>query len=61
MDSGLNASLIYCTTVNKVVILNDSTYRENYITRYSRRHYYHSKGVDGYSLENFENIINNLN
>lgn len=61
MDSGLNASFIYCTTVNKVVILNDSTYRENYITRFSRRNHYYDKGVDGYSLEDFENIINNLN
>ena len=61
MDSGLKASLVYCTYINKVVILNDDTYRENYITRYSRRHYYDSEGEDGYSLEDVENIINNLN
>lgn len=61
IDNDLKSSFIYCTTVNKVVILNDATYRENYIMRFSRRNHYYDKGVDGYSLEDFENIINNLN
>mgnify|MGYP003441078990 CR=1 FL=1 len=32
----------------------------NYITSYSKDHYYKLKGVDGYSLEDYEKILNEL-
>lgn len=51
-------SLVWCTQINKVVIKYMKGVPGTYITTYSRDKYYTSKGVDGYSLQDYEKIIN---
>lgn len=53
-------SMVWCTQVNKVVLRYlDSATRE-YISDYSIKHYYSKVGVDGYSLEDYNEILNKL-
>lgn len=61
IDNGATCSLVYCTQINKVVVkyMDESTYQ--YITKYSVKHYYETTGIDGYSLKDYEQIINKLN
>lgn len=51
-------SLVWCTEINKVVVKYMKGVPGTYITTYSRDRYYTSKGVDGYSLQDYEKIIN---
>lgn len=51
-------SLVWCTQINKVVVKYMKGVPGTYITTYSRDRYYTSKGVDGYSLQDYEKIIN---
>lgn len=51
-------SLVWCTQINKVVIKYMKGTPGTYITTYSRDKYYTSKGIDGYSLQDYEKIIN---
>ncbi len=53
-------ALIWCTQINKVVLKYLENTPKEYITTYSKSNYYRTKGVDGMSLEDYENIINNL-
>jgi len=54
-------TMIWCTQVNKVVLRHLSSATKEYMSSYSRKNYYSTKGVDGYSLKDFEEIKNNLN
>jgi len=52
--------IVWCTQINKVVVKYMSNTPGKYITSFSRDRYYTSKGVDGYSLSDYEKIMNNL-
>lgn len=60
IDEGMPISLIWCTQVKKVVVRNVDSSQRAYITTYSRDRYYEEKGVDGYSLKDYETIINKI-
>lgn len=53
-------SIVWCTQINKVVIKYMKGTPGNYITTYSRDKYYISKGVDGYSLQDYEKIMRTI-
>lgn len=54
-------TMVWCTQVNKVVLKYYDRATKEYMSSFSRKNYYTSKGVDGYSLKDFEEIKNNLN
>lgn len=56
-----NVVLVWCTMINKVVVKYYDNPNKTYITKHSRDHYYSTKGVDGYSLKDFDQIRKNLN
>lgn len=51
--------LIWCNMINKVVVKYYNNPNSKYITKYSRENYYDTKGIDGYSLKDYEKIIKN--
>jgi hypothetical protein len=53
-------SLVWCTQINKVVVKYMNNVSADYITPYSKSNYYKKKGVDGYSLKDYEAIYNSL-
>ena len=48
--------LVYCTQINKVVVKYIKNTPSHSISNYSRDHYYTKKGVDGFSLKDYDNI-----
>lgn len=52
--------LVYCPTVQKVVVKYDDSKTGKWISDFSKKNYYETKGVDGYSLKDFEDIKNSL-
>lgn len=60
-EEGAGVSMVYCTQVNKVVLRYFNKSTKKYITSFSRDNYYKTKGVDGYSLEDYEKMIEKLN
>ena len=52
-----NFVMVWCTQVNKVVLKFASNSELNYISQYSKSNYYDKKGVDDYSLKDYEEII----
>lgn len=58
-----NIGLVWCTQVRKVVLkygVDKSQLTASVMTAYSKERYYSEKGVDGYSLKDYETIINKL-
>ena len=53
-------AIIWCTQINKVVVKYQENTPKEYITHYSKSNYYKSKGVDGWSLGDYDRIINQL-
>jgi hypothetical protein len=53
-------SVVWCTQINKVVVKYMHGTPGTYITAYSKDRYYESKGVDGYSLKDYQEIIDQL-
>jgi len=53
-------ALVWCTQINKVVVKYLKNTPAEYITKYSQERYFESKGVDGYSLKDYHNIIKSL-
>ncbi len=53
-------SMIWCTQVNKVVLRYYDKATRSYMTSYSRDRYLTSKGVDGYSLADYERMLQQL-
>lgn len=50
-------ALVYCTQINKVVVKYVKNCPTNYgISNYSRNNFYDQKGVDGYSLRDYEEL-----
>ena len=60
VNSGENIALIWCTQVNKVVLKYVSAQQRAFVTQYSLERYANSKGVDGYSINDYQTLINNL-
>lgn len=60
VNSGENIALIWCTQVNKVVLKYVSAQQRAFVTQYSLERYRNSKGVDGYSINDYQTLINNL-
>lgn len=58
MGENRSTNFAWCTTIRNVVILDTPYFKNDYITSYSRRNYYHSVSNSGMSLEKIENIIN---
>lgn len=53
--------LIWCTQIHKVVLrYNSGDASDEVISRYSTDRYLNTKGEDGYSLNDYRQIINNL-
>lgn len=52
--------VIWCTQINKVVVKYMKNVNADYITSYSKDKFYNVKGVDGYSLSDYEKLYNNL-
>lgn len=55
-----NVVLVWCNMINKVVVKYYNNPNKSYITKYSRDHHYTTKGIDGYSLKDFDQIRKNL-
>jgi len=53
-------TMVYCTTVEKVVLKYLGKATSSYISDYSRSNYYTVKGTDGYSLSDYEQLINKI-
>ena len=53
-------TMVYCTTVEKVVLKYLGKATSSYISDYSRNNYYTVKGTDGYSLCDYEQLINKI-
>jgi hypothetical protein len=53
--------LIWCNKINKVVVKYQPNKSAEWMTSYSKKNYYNSKGVDGYSLADYEKMIQNEN
>jgi len=52
--------IVWCKQIEKVVVKYMPNTPGNYITSYSKDNYYTTKGVDGYSLKDYEKILNKL-
>jgi len=61
IDEDACVSMVWCTQINKVVLKYFDRATKSYMTKMSRENYYNSKGVDGYSLSDYEQIIDKLN
>lgn len=53
--------MVYCTEVNKAVLKYIGESASSYVSNYSRKNFYETKGVDGYSLSDYDRIIVELN
>lgn len=53
-------AVVWCTQINKVVVKYMKNVSSEYITSYSRDRFYTVKGVDGYSLKDYEELYNKL-
>lgn len=61
IDEDASVSLVWCTQVRKVVIKYFDKATQSYMTSYSRDRYLNEKGVDGYSLADYETMFNQIN
>lgn len=61
IDEDACVSLVWCTQVRKVVIKYFCKSTQTYMTTYSRDKYLNEKGVDGYSLADYDLMFNELN
>ena len=53
--------IVWCKMINKVVVKYYNNSNGSYITKYSRENYLHTKGVDGYSLKDYDEIRKKFN
>lgn len=52
--------LVWCNKIEKVVVKYVSNTSAEWVSSYSVKNHYTKKGLDGYSLEDYENIKNKL-
>ena len=60
IDEDKAITLVWCNTINKVVVKYVSNTSAIWMSDYSKKNYYDRKGVDGYSLKDYEEIKNKL-
>lgn len=60
IDEEKCVALIWCTQIHKVVVKYQENTPKAYITQYSKSNFYEEVGVDGWSLKDYEDIINKL-
>lgn len=60
IDEDKCVAIIWCTQIHKVVVKYQENTPKEYITQYSKSNFYETKGVDGWSLKDYETIINQL-
>jgi hypothetical protein len=60
IDEEQCVALIWCTQIHKVVVKYQENVPKEYITQYSKSNFYETKGVDGWSLKDYNDIINQL-
>jgi len=53
-------TMVYCRTVEKVVLMYLDKATSGYVSDYSRKNLYNNKGTDGYSLSDYEQLINKI-
>lgn len=59
IESDRNIALIWCNHISKVVVKYTIPQENSYLTNYSKKNYYQNKGIDGYSLKDYIEIIEN--
>lgn len=59
MQEDKSVILVWCTQINKVVIRCVNNPTSEWISNTSKNNYYENVGVDGYSLHDFEQMMNN--
>ncbi len=52
--------LVWCNKIQKVVVKYESNISTEWISKYSLNHHYTKKGVDGYSLADYNEIKDKL-
>lgn len=55
-----NIAMVWCKIINKCVIKYVKNTPATYISSYSRENHYTTKGVDGYSLKDFDALYKSL-
>lgn len=60
MEEDKSIILVWCTQINKPVIKFVNNKSAEWISNTSKNNYYNHKGVDGYSLKDYEEIMNKL-
>ena len=60
IDEDHSIILVWCKKINKVVVQYNDNASSNWISSYSKKNYFTTKGEDGYSLEDFEKIKETL-
>jgi hypothetical protein len=51
-----NVILIYCNMIKKVVVKYSPNSKNEFVSIYSKKNYYDLKGIDGYSLNDYEKM-----
>ena len=59
IDEDAQIRLTYCTTISKVVLMY-SRPQKGYSSSNAVSNYLNTRGVDGYTLKEYEEVINNL-
>ena len=60
MEEDKSIVLVWCTQINKPVIKFVNNKAASWISNHSKENYYTKKGVDGYSLKDYEEMMNKL-
>ena len=60
IDQDADITIVWCKMIKKCVVKYQKNTPKTYITDYSKSNYYKTKGVDGYSLEDFDNMYKSL-
>ena len=51
--------LVWCNMIKKVTVKYYNNGNASYMSRHAKKNYYNTKGVDGYSLADYEKMIKN--
>lgn len=60
IEENAEVALVWCTQVKKVVLKYQSNQEKQFVTQYSVDRYLKKKGVDGYSIKDYQELINDL-
>lgn len=60
IDEDNSVILVWCTQIEKVVLKYVTNKSSKWATEYSIANHFHKTGLDGYSLADYEKLMNNL-